>query len=157
MIGEADWYASAMFFLSGCFEQMRRLRGRSERMIIMDRSLWSTLAVHAAENAARLEALLAMLQPIAAQIQVPDLTIVLEASFDTCQERIGRKSGMARVLDQLTANSAFHERERVFYHWLARELHRLKFLDVNTATPDVVAASAHNLIRECYDVNAGKL
>src|SRR5215831_16348011 len=34
MIGEAEWYASAMFFLSGCFEQMRRLRGRLERMII---------------------------------------------------------------------------------------------------------------------------
>ena len=81
MIRDAEWFASAMFFLSGCFEQMRVLRGRPDPLVIMDRSLWSTLAVHGAEDPERLEALLAMLRPVAAQIHVPDLTLVLEADF----------------------------------------------------------------------------
>ena len=88
MIRDAQWFASAMFFLSGCFEQVRRLQERSEPLVIMDRSIWSTLAVHAATDAERLERLLLMLEPIADEVRVPDLTLVLEASFATCQSRI---------------------------------------------------------------------
>ena len=84
MIREADWFASAMFFLSGCFEQMRLLRNSPAPLVIMDRSLWSTLAVHAAESPERLEGLLTMLRPVAAQVRLPNLTVVLEASLAAC-------------------------------------------------------------------------
>jgi thymidylate kinase len=148
MIRDAEWFASAMFFLSGCFEQMRVLRGRPDPLVIMDRSLWSTLAVHGAESPERLAALLAMLQPLAAQIHVPDFTLVLEASFETCQSRIARKSGAARLLDDLTANSAFHAREQEFYRWLARQRSEVVFLDANLDGPEKVAERASALIRE---------
>ena len=148
MIRDAEWFASAMFFLSGCCEQMRVLRGRPDPLVIMDRSLWSTLAVHGAESPKRLEALLAMLQPVAAQIPVPDLTLVLEADFETCQSRIARKSGAARRLDELTATPAFHAREQGFYHWLARQRCEVRLLDANQAGPEIVAEGATALIRE---------
>src|SRR4029077_6601945 len=120
MIRDAEWPASAMFFLSGCCEQMRVLAGRPEPLVVMDRSIWSTLAVHGAESAGRLKALLAMLQPIAPQVRVPDLTLVLEASFAACQSRIAKKTGTARALDELTATAVFHAKEREFYRWLGR-------------------------------------
>ena len=148
MIRDAEWFASAMFFLSGCFEQMRVLRGRQDRLIVMDRSLWSTLAVHGAESVERLELLVAMLRPVAAQIRVPHLTLVLEASFTTCQSRIGKKAGTARTLDELTANAAFHVREQEFYRWLSRERSEVRFLDVDQAPPEAVALQARNLIRQ---------
>ncbi|HUD48477.1 MAG TPA: deoxynucleoside kinase [Candidatus Baltobacteraceae bacterium] len=148
MIRDAEWFASAMFFLSGCFEQMRILRGWPNPLIIMDRSIWSTLAVHGAESSERLEALLAMLRPVAAQIHVPDLTLVLEASFDTCQSRIARKSGTARLLDELTAVSTFHEREEAFYRWLARQRSEVLFLDANHVGPEKIAERASEVIRE---------
>jgi thymidylate kinase len=148
MIREAEWFASAMFFLSGCFEQMRALRIRQEKLIVMDRSLWSTLAVHGAASAERLELLLAMLRPVAAQIRVPHLTIVLEASFTTCQSRIGKKIGTARALDELTANAAFHGREREFYRWLSRQRSEVWFLDVDQAPPEAVSLQAADLIRQ---------
>jgi len=148
MIRDAEWYASAMFFLSGCFEQLRVLRSRQDKLVVMDRSLWSTLAVHGAESAERLELLLAMLRPVAGQIRVPHLTLVLEASFTTCQSRIGNKTGTARALDELTANVAFHEREREFYHWLSRQRSEVRFLDVDRALPEAVAFQARNLIRQ---------
>ena len=113
----------------------------------MDRCLWSTLAVHAAVQFDRLEALLAMLQPIARQIQVPHLTIVLEASFDTCQSRIANKSGTARALDELTATPAFHAREREFYHWLGRQTPTVTFIDADVATADEVADRTMDLLR----------
>lgn len=148
MIRDADWHASAMFFLSGCFEQMRRLRSLRAPMVFMDRSLWSTLAVHAAESSKRLEALLAMLRPVAAEIRVPDLTIVLEASFATCQSRIARKDGAARALDELTASLAFHSREREFYRWLAGQAPNITFLDADSQSPKQVAGSALSLVRD---------
>jgi thymidylate kinase len=148
MIRDAQWHASAMFFLSGCFEQMRVLRDRPEPMVILDRSLWSTLAVHAATSRERIEALLAMLNPVARDIRVPDLTLVLEASFETCQARIARKTGTARALDELTANAPFHSRERGFYRWLGRHQAAIQFLDVNHRDPRQAVEAACALIRE---------
>jgi thymidylate kinase len=148
MIREAEWFASAMFFLSGCFEQMRVIRKRQDKLIVTDRSLWSTLAVHGAESLERLDVLLAMLCPVAAKIRVPHLTLVLEASFATCQARIANKAGTARRLDELTANAAFHLREQEFYRWLSRQRSEVRFLDVDQAPPEAVALQARNLIRQ---------
>jgi thymidylate kinase len=148
MIRDAEWFASAMFFLSGCFEQMRVLRGRQDKLVVMDRSLWSTLAVHGAESPERLELLLAMLRPVAGQIRVPHLTLVLEASFTTCQSRIAKKTGTARALDELTANTTFHAREQQFYRWLSRQRAEVRFLDVDQAPPEEVALQASDLIRQ---------
>jgi thymidylate kinase len=147
MIREADWLASAMFFLSGCIEQMRVVASRQEKLIVMDRSLWSTLAVHAAEAPERLGTLLSMLRPVADLVRVPHLTLVLEASFATCQTRIGKKTGTARALDELTANAAFHAREREFYRWLGGRRREVQFLDADQATPQGVALQARELIR----------
>lgn len=148
MIRDAEWFVSAMFFLSGCFEQMRVLRDRPEPLVIMDRSLWSTLAVHSSESPKRLETLLAILRPVADQIQVPDLTLVLETDFETCQSRIARKSDVARRLDDLTATPSFHAREQAFYRWLAHQHSEVVFLDANQVGPEAIAKQATVLIRE---------
>jgi thymidylate kinase len=148
MIRDAEWFASAMFFLSGCLEQMRALRNSPSPLVIMDRSLWSTLAVHGAESIERLDGLVAMLRPFAGMIHVPDLTLVLDASFETCQARIALKSGAARALDELTANAAFHGREREFYRWLARQRAEMLFIDANDDSPEKLAQGASALIRE---------
>ncbi|HLH54147.1 MAG TPA: deoxynucleoside kinase [Verrucomicrobiae bacterium] len=153
MIRHAEWYASAMFFLSGCFEQMRALQKVTRGAVVMDRCLWSTLAVHAATDKARLSALVKILEPIARQIRVPQLTIVLEASFETCQDRIARKSGTARELDELTANPGFHERERAFYHWLGAQNKTIRFLDVNRSGRAEVAQNAFEMVQPVIRAN----
>jgi thymidylate kinase len=147
MIRDAEWHASAMFFFSGCFEQTRLLERRKESVMIMDRSLWSTLAVHAAEKIERLRLLLQMIEPVSDLIVQPHLTVVLEASFPTCLSRIAAKSGVARALDELTANTVFHGRETEFYRWLAGQVPTVSFLDVDSASPEDVARAAVSLIR----------
>ena len=148
MIRDAEWFASAMFFLSGCFEQMRVLRSWSDPLVIMDRSLWSTLAVHGAESPDHLGKVLAMLDPFAGNVRVPDLTLVLDASFETCQTRIAHKSGEARALDELTATPDFHRREHEFYLWLSRQRSEVLFIDANQFSPEAIAERASVLIRE---------
>ena len=147
MIRDAEWHASALFFLSGCFEQMRLLRQRPQPLVIMDRCLWSTLAVHAAQDLQRLRALLAILRALASFVQVPQITLVLEASFATCQTRIAKKPGLARALDELTATQNFHQREREFYRWLSRQATDVIFMDVDDATAEEAAQQALALVR----------
>ena len=89
-----------------------------------------------------------MLRPISREVQIPDLTLVLEASFATCQSRIARKTGQARALDELTASAAFHSREQAFYHWLAKQAKNVCFLDVEHANAAEVAESALAIVRE---------
>jgi len=148
MIRDADWFASAMFFLSGCCEQMRQVRARTDRLVIMDRSLWSTLAVQAAESPERLEALIGMLRPIAPLVQIPQLTVVLAASFETCQKRIAKKAASDRVLDELTARIGFHAREQAFYHWLLGQVPNLEFVEVDELKPEEVAKKVLALCRK---------
>jgi thymidylate kinase len=148
MIRDAEWHASALFFLSGCFEQMRLLRGRPDPLVVMDRSLWSTLAVHAATDLQRLDPLLRILGACGQMVEVPDITLVLQASFATCQSRIAQKSGTSRSLDELTASTRFHAREEDFYQWLGRERPELVFLDVNQLQPEQAAERAVAFLRK---------
>jgi pyruvate kinase/thymidylate kinase len=153
MIRDADWLASAMYFLSGVIESSRQAAGHDVPMVgdvklqVMDRSLWSTLAVHYAHDPARLETLLPLFELAADRLAVPDLTIVLEADAETCRQRIARKSGAEQELDAASpSDEAFHLREREFYRWLSGQGPKVVFLDVNEDSPEDVCRRAAQLI-----------
>ncbi len=153
MIRDADWLASAMYFLSGVIESSRQAAGHDVPMVgdvklqVMDRSLWSTLAVHYAHDPARLETLLPLFELAADRLAVPDLTIVLEADAETCRQRIERKSGTEQEMDAASpSDEAFHLREREFYRWLSGQGPKVVFLDVNEDSPEDVCRRAAQLI-----------
>ena len=156
-IRDADWLASAMYFLSGVIESSRQAAGHHVPMVVggdvklqvMDRSLWSTLAVHYAHDPARLDTLLPLLELAADRLAVPDLTIVLEADAATCRQRIACKPDAEQELDAASpSDEAFRLREREFYHWLSDQGPKVVFLDANIRTPKDVCCKAVQLIRE---------
>jgi thymidylate kinase len=148
VIRDADWLASAMYFLSGVIESSRQAVGSEAKLQIMDRSLWSTLAVHYAHDPARLETLLPMLNLAADRLAVPDLTIVLEADAETCRQRIARKPGAEQELDAASpSDEGFQLREREFYHRLSDQGLNVVFLDATQGTPQDVCCRAAELIR----------
>jgi len=148
MIRDADWLASAFYFFSGAIEVNREMAGEAAP-VIMDRSLWSTLAVHVAHAPSRLNKLLALLQNMVGHIRFPDLTLVLEAETHTCQSRIADKSGEERDYDAAAPDdNAFAKREREFYRWLASQGPLVRFIQVDTLTLDEVAKAAAAHIRE---------
>ena len=148
MIRDADWLASAMYFLSGVIESSRQAALDDVKLQVMDRSLWSTLAVHYAHDPARMETLLPLFELAADRLAVPDLTIVLEADAETCRRRIARKSGAEQELDAASpCDEAFRRREREFYHWLSDQGVNVVFLDATKGTPEDVCRQAALLIR----------
>ena len=151
MIRDADWFASAMYFLSGVIEASREAGRSGAKLEVMDRSLWSTLAVHFAHDPQRLERLLPLMDLVADRVKVPDLTIVLEADAATCRRRIARKSDSERALDAASPDHVdFCRREREFYHWLADQGANVVFLAANQGDPEEVCGRAAELIRESF-------
>jgi len=129
-----------------------REAGRSgAKLEVMDRSLWSTLAVHFAHDPQRLERLLPLMDLVADRVKVPDLTIVLEADAATCRRRIARKSASERALDAASPDAIdFCRREREFYHWLAEQGANVVFLAANQGDPEDVCGRAVELIRKSF-------
>jgi thymidylate kinase len=151
MIRDADWLASAMYFLSGVIEASREASRSGARLQVMDRCLWSTLAVHFAHDPQRLERLLPLLDLVADRMKVPDLTIVLEAKAATCRRRIAGKSGGEQALDAASPDDVdFCRREREFYHWLAEQGANVVFLSADRGDPEDVCRRAADLIRESF-------
>jgi pyruvate kinase/thymidylate kinase len=149
MIRDADWLASAMYFLSGVIESSRQAAQSEAKLLLMDRSLWSTLAVHYAHDPARLDTLLPLFELASDRLAIPDLTIVLEANAATCGQRIAGKPGAEQEFDAASpSDEAFHCRERDFYRWLSTQGPRVVFLDVNQGSPEDVCRRAAELIGE---------
>jgi thymidylate kinase len=149
MIRDADWLASAMYFLSGVIESSREVARAKADLQIMDRSLWSTLAVHFASDPCRLQRLLPLLELAADRLKAPDLTIVLEATPETCCQRIARKSAGEQQLDGVgLADREFQRREREFYRWLAAQWPNVEFVPTDLREPEDVYQQAAALIRE---------
>jgi thymidylate kinase len=149
MIRDADWLASAMYFLSGVMESGRDVARCAAPLAVMDRSLWSTLAVHYAHDPARLQRLLPLIESVADRLKIPDLIVVLEASPETCRSRIAKKTGEERAFDSASPDTeVFARREREFYHWLARQGLRLTFVDTDRCDPESVCRRAAELIRK---------
>ena len=117
----------------------------------MDRSIWSTLAVHHAYDPQRLALLLPLVELAGDRIRVPDLTIVLEASLDTCRQRIARKTGGGRAFDVAAlAGDDFHRREREFYRWLATQGPKVAFIDTDRRDAEEVYRLASDCIRKSF-------
>jgi len=123
MIRDADWMASAFYFFSGSMELTRELtplfqKQVSSSKICLDRSIWSTLAVHIGHDPKRLADLIPMLKFMSGHVCVPNKTIVLTASAETLRRRVSEKDLSERVFDELTQDSVYLEQESAFYHWL---------------------------------------
>jgi pyruvate kinase/thymidylate kinase len=149
MIRDADWFASAMYFLSGVIESSRQAVEENAKLQVMDRSLWSTLAVHYAHDPARLERLLSLADLAADRLKVPNLTIVLEANLETCRRRIANKAEYEQELDAVgAADEGISRREREFYHWLAAQGPKVVFVDANGDAPEEVYCRVEDIIRK---------
>jgi thymidylate kinase len=149
MIRDADWLASAMYFLSGVIESSREAAQVAGKIKVIDRSIWSTLAVHYAHDPARMGPLMRLVELVAGHVKVPDLSIVLEISPETYRQRLPRKRGNARKFDVATPSTdLFLLREQEFYHALARQWPKMVFISTENREVEPVYQEAVEAIRQ---------
>jgi len=146
MIIDAHWYSSSLFFISGAIEQIKEFKKSNDKIIISDRSIWSTLSVQTSENPKRLKSLIDIAFNLEDIDIEPDITIILRADYETCRKRISTKSTDEQKLDELVNSKEFYQKEEQFYNWLTFQRGNIINIDVNNITETDLLKKVTNII-----------
>jgi len=146
MIFDADWLASALYFFSGSIEMMREVSTLKTPLVVFDRTIWSTLAAHYCRDSKRLTHLLKILNCFGGHVQLPYMTIILSASYETCQSRIENKNLQEKFFDQDTKN--MFEEEMKFYNWLRQQDIQVRTINTEGLDPKAVYLEVLPIIQE---------
>jgi len=151
MIIDANWYSSSLFFISGAIEQIKEFRNSDENIIIFDRSIWSTLSVQASDNPKNLKPLVDIVFNLEDINIEPDFTIILRANYETCRDRISKKSTDEQNLDELVNRKEFYQKEDQFYNWLTFQRDNIINIDVNNITDLRLSKKVIEIVNTKYE------
>ena len=132
-IKDAYWYASALFFLSGNMETKRKIENvYKEDVFVIDRSYWSTLAVHWDRDKDDVEAVKSIIKNGEKFLPIPNIIFILTADYNTCKERIDKKTDkVGKDLDSVV-DEKYYTKEKNFYKWLATNNTNSEFVTIDT-------------------------
>lgn len=134
MLFESSQLCSALYYLSGAVEVFN-CHNKNFSKVLFDRSIWSTFAAAYAKDETTLPILFNCLNAIKQQVFLPNLIIVLDASFETAKARSSQKcSGGEFDKDEIEA----FMKKRNFYNLLKDAGYPILFIDVNDKNAEEV-------------------
>lgn len=144
MIFQASWVASALYFMSGTMEVKREIEDINDKIIIMDRSVWSTLAVNWIKDPQRCEKIIRIMNEGHEFLPMPDMVIVLKADYEICQQRINNKIDEGKDFDKDSREEFI--KEMSFYDWLNEQLDNVEIVDTSNFKPEDTLNTVKNII-----------
>ncbi|OON96923.1 MAG: hypothetical protein ATN36_04645 [Epulopiscium sp. Nele67-Bin005] len=146
-IKDTYWYASALYFFAGSMHRNYTLQETLKNTdVVLDRSFWSTLAVHWDKGADNITQLLSIVQHGQNFFPIPNIIFILTAPYDECKKRIATKQNLEeKLLDELVDEQYF-QKEVEFYNWLT---HNNTF-NSKIITIDTMDKSPTEVVEQCY-------
>lgn len=144
MLFESSPLCSALYYLAGAVEIYETCKSDYPKLIL-DRSIWSTFAALTVKDDTLIPLLFGCLEAIKSHVYIPNLTVVLDASYQTSQMRITQKSNGAEY--DKDEEDIFY-RKRHFYQILKDNGYPVMFLDVNNLNPEEVYESFMRIIED---------
>lgn len=129
---------------------MKEFKNSDENIIISDRSIWSTLSVQTSDDPQKFKTLVDVVFNLENVEIEPDITIILRADYETCRQRITKKSKDDQKLDELVNTKEFYQKEDQFYNWLTYQRDNIINIDVNNILEENLAKKVINLINTKY-------
>lgn len=127
MLFESSQLCSALYYLAGAVEVFNCHKADYSK-VLFDRSVWSTFAAAYAKDETIVPILFKCLNAIKQQVFLPNLIIVLDASYETAKARSLRKSAGGEFdKDEIDEFS----KKREFYDLLKDAGYPIVFIDVN--------------------------
>lgn len=136
---------SPLFYLSGLVAQSSEMKEIPEDFVILDRSIWSTLAAAYSKDTETFDQVVKMLVLLQDKIRIPDRVIMLRASFETCLSRIMTK-GEGKEFDNDTRRD-FELKSR-FYDLLALSGYPVNFIETDGKSAEEVLNMVSDLLPE---------
>ena len=131
----ASQMASALYYLSGITDLTSLLKREPSRSILLDRSIWSTLAAAYAKDPQIVPMLFSLLSEMQDYLMIPDYIVVLNASYKTCLERIAKKhSGKEFDKD----SEEIFDKKKEFYGILKNAGYPMQFIETDDLDPNEV-------------------
>lgn len=122
-IMDAKWYPSALHFIAGTMETKRKIDEiYKKKLIVLDRSYWSTLAVIWDKPFKDRNKILNIFYAGEEFLPIPDILFILTASYEKCNERIANKKAFDKKLDSVV-DRKYYDKEMSFYNWLLLNKH----------------------------------
>ena len=138
-------FVSALYYFSGLVAQSSEMKEIPEDFVILDRSIWSTLAAAYSKDRETFDLVVKMLVLLQDKIRIPDRVIVLRASFETCLERIMTK-GEGKEFDNDTRRD--FELKSAFYDLLAQSGYPVDFIETDGKSAEEVLKMVSGLLPE---------
>ena len=135
----------AFFYLSGIMAAAGQIKDMDEKTVVMDRSIWSTLAAAYSKDRETFDTLVKMLVLLHEKIRIPDRVIVLRASFESCLRRIMTK-GEGKEFDNDTRRD--FEMKSKFYDLLAQSGYPVDFIETDGKSAEEVLKMVSDLLPE---------
>ena len=127
MLFESSQLCSALYYLGGAVEVFHNHNNKYSK-ILFDRSLWSTFAAAYARDCTIMPILFDSLNAIRNHVFLPNLIVVLDASFETCKARSSKKL-VGGEFDNDEKDAFLRKRE--FYSLMTEVGYPVSFIDVN--------------------------
>lgn len=137
-IKNAYWIASALYFIAGTMETKRKMEEDKDSIYILDRSFWSTLAVHWDRSIEDRSIIIQILKYSKSYLPIPNIIFLLSASDKTCKKRINQKENIKeKELDEVVDESYFNK-EISFYEWLKNNcFEETKLINIETENKNI--------------------
>lgn len=143
MLFESSQLCSALYYLGGAVEVFHNHNANYSK-VLFDRSIWSTFAAAYAKDKSIMPVLFNCLMAIKNQVFLPNLIIVLDATFETCKSRSSKKSNGGEFdKDECDAFS----KKREFYNLLKEAGYPVFFIDVNERSAEEVYKEFLNVLQ----------
>ncbi len=144
MLFESSQLCTALYYLAGAVEVFNS-HNKNLAKVLFDRSIWSTFAAAYAKDETIIPILLNCLNAIKQQVFLPNLIIVLDASFETAKARSSKKcNGGEFDKDEIEAFT----KKRHFYDLLKEAGYPILFLDVNKKDAEEVYSEFLEMLKK---------
>lgn len=147
---EAPWLPSFMYFITGAMEEYRQI-SKKDSVYIFERSFWSSLAAQWDQSEEAKQGMYDIIKLGKEFLPIPDLIIILTASFDTCMARMEHR-GLTQSDYDVTKKS--YALEQDFYQWLEKKQNTQDLfgttvirIDTDTLTLEESMAVCDNIVQ----------
>ena len=116
---ETSPMSSALIFTASLIDRLRKAQTHSGKYVVMDRSLWSTVALNWAQTPQVAQDVLNLFGSVVAYLPIPEKAYVLDVPYEVCRERVLNRSNVAQKYDDMPYSE--FQRHMEFYYWLAEK------------------------------------
>lgn len=117
----ASYIGNSLIYMASLADRKEIAEKQSDTIenVVMDRSLWSTIAINYAKHPEKVHDIINIFASISQYIPLPDVVYVLDVPYEVCRERIRERAKEVQRFDAMPIEE--YNRHMEFYYWLEKQ------------------------------------